>query len=47
MSGHDIIGILIYKLNIFKKIIIILGIAKTGSGKTYAYVWPLLVHILD
>lgn len=25
----------------------IIGIAKTGSGKTAAFVWPLLVHILD
>ena len=25
----------------------IIGIAKTGSGKTAAYLWPLLVHIFD
>ena len=25
----------------------IIGIAKTGSGKTAAYLWPLLVHIMD
>ena len=25
----------------------IIGIAKTGSGKTAAFLWPLLVHILD
>lgn len=25
----------------------IIGIAKTGSGKTAAFVWPLIVHILD
>lgn len=25
----------------------IIGIAKTGSGKTAAFIWPLLVHILD
>lgn len=24
----------------------IIGIAKTGSGKTAAFVWPLLVHIM-
>lgn len=24
----------------------IIGIAKTGSGKTAAYLWPLLVHIM-
>ena len=24
-----------------------IGIAKTGSGKTAAYLWPLLVHIMD
>lgn len=23
------------------------GIARTGSGKTAAYLWPLLVHIMD
>lgn len=23
------------------------GIAKTGSGKTAAFIWPLLVHIMD
>eukprot|EP00117_Sycon_ciliatum_P008711 scpid63344/ scgid11290/ ATP-dependent RNA helicase DDX42; DEAD box protein 42 len=25
----------------------IIGIAKTGSGKTAAFLWPLLVHLLD
>ncbi|XP_014678742.1 PREDICTED: ATP-dependent RNA helicase DDX42-like, partial [Priapulus caudatus] len=25
----------------------IIGIAKTGSGKTAAYLWPMLVHIMD
>ena len=25
----------------------IIGIAKTGSGKTAAYLWPLLIHIMD
>ncbi|XP_030385242.1 ATP-dependent RNA helicase DDX42 [Scaptodrosophila lebanonensis] len=25
----------------------IIGIAKTGSGKTAAFVWPLLVHLMD
>ncbi|XP_069110146.1 LOW QUALITY PROTEIN: ATP-dependent RNA helicase DDX42-like [Argopecten irradians] len=25
----------------------IIGIAKTGSGKTATYLWPLLVHIMD
>lgn len=25
----------------------IIGIAKTGSGKTAAFIWPMLVHILD
>lgn len=25
----------------------ILGIAKTGSGKTAAFLWPMLVHIMD
>jgi ATP-dependent RNA helicase DDX42 len=25
----------------------ILGIAKTGSGKTAAFLWPILVHIMD
>ncbi|CAG9806637.1 unnamed protein product [Chironomus riparius] len=25
----------------------LIGIAKTGSGKTVAFLWPLLVHILD
>jgi ATP-dependent RNA helicase DDX42 len=24
-----------------------IGLAKTGSGKTFAYVWPLITHILD
>ena len=24
-----------------------IGIAKTGSGKTAAYVWPAIVHIMD
>ena len=25
----------------------VLGIAKTGSGKTAAFVWPMITHILD
>lgn len=25
----------------------IIGIAQTGSGKTFAFVWPMLVHIMD
>ena len=25
----------------------VIGIAKTGSGKTAAYLWPMLVHIMD
>ena len=25
----------------------VIGIAKTGSGKTMAFVWPMLVHIMD
>lgn len=25
----------------------IIGIAKTGSGKTAAFVWPMLTHIID
>ena len=25
----------------------LIGIAKTGSGKTAAFLWPLLVHIMD
>ena len=27
--------------------VLFLGIAKTGSGKTAAFLWPLLVHIMD
>lgn len=23
------------------------GIAKTGSGKTAAFIWPMLVHVMD
>jgi ATP-dependent RNA helicase DDX42 len=25
----------------------IIGIAKTGSGKTVSFVWPAIIHILD
>ena len=25
----------------------IIGIAKTGSGKTAAFLWPMLIHIMD
>ncbi|XP_067647209.1 ATP-dependent RNA helicase DDX42 [Eurosta solidaginis] len=25
----------------------IIGIAKTGSGKTAAFIWPMLVHVMD
>lgn len=25
----------------------IIGIAKTGSGKTAAFLWPLILHIMD
>lgn len=25
----------------------IIGIAKTGSGKTVTYLWPLFLHIMD
>ena len=25
----------------------LIGIAKTGSGKTAAFIWPMLVHIMD
>ena len=25
----------------------VIGIAKTGSGKTAAFLWPLLVHAID
>lgn len=25
----------------------VIGVAKTGSGKTMAFVWPMLVHIKD
>ena len=25
----------------------LIGVAKTGSGKTAAYLWPLMVHIMD
>ncbi|VDN03800.1 unnamed protein product [Thelazia callipaeda] len=25
----------------------VLGIAKTGSGKTMAYIWPAIIHIMD
>ena len=25
----------------------VIGIAETGSGKTAAFLWPLLVHVMD
>ena len=25
----------------------LIGIAKTGSGKTLSFVWPMLIHVLD
>ena len=25
----------------------VIGIAKTGSGKTAAFLWPMLTHIVD
>lgn len=25
----------------------LVGIAKTGSGKTAAFIWPMLIHIMD
>lgn len=25
----------------------VIGIAQTGSGKTAAFIWPMLVHIMD
>lgn len=25
----------------------LIGIAKTGSGKTAAFIWPMLIHIMD
>ena len=25
----------------------VIGIAKTGSGKTAAFLWPMLLHIMD
>ena len=25
----------------------VIGIAQTGSGKTAAFLWPLMVHIMD
>jgi ATP-dependent RNA helicase DDX42 len=25
----------------------VIGIAKTGSGKTAAFVWPMIVHMMD
>jgi ATP-dependent RNA helicase DDX42 len=24
-----------------------IGLAKTGSGKTMSFVWPMIIHILD
>lgn len=24
-----------------------MGLAKTGSGKTMAYIWPAIVHIME
>lgn len=25
----------------------VMGVAKTGSGKTAAFLWPMMVHIMD
>ena len=25
----------------------VIGIAQTGSGKTAAFLWPMLIHIMD
>jgi ATP-dependent RNA helicase DDX42 len=25
----------------------VIGIAKTGSGKTLSFVWPIIVHVMD
>ena len=25
----------------------VVGIAKTGSGKTYAFLWPMLIHVMN
>ena len=56
LSGRDIIGetsfVFLLNTSLQRNILLLLyflflGIAKTGSGKTAAYIWPMLVHIMD